>query len=103
MWYQVYLVLTGIFSASIIWFLWKMKRIGIYIYFASYAVHNLVAIIVGNWLPGVVIIPVIGALLLLPHFKKMNKGFGGAFARFIASGKPGAKIISKLNLFNEHK
>ena len=72
LWYQMYLVLTGIASASMIWYLWKMRRVGLYIYFASYAVHNLVAVIVGNWLVYVLIIPIIGAILLLPHFKKMT-------------------------------
>ena len=71
LWYQMYLVLTGIASASMIWYLWKMRRAGLYIYFASYAVHNLIAVIVGNWLVYVLIIPIIGAILLLPHFKKM--------------------------------
>jgi len=73
LWYQMYLVLTGIASASMIWYLWKMRRVGLYIYFASYAVHNLVAVIVGNWLVYVLIIPIIGAILILPHFKKMTK------------------------------
>ena len=72
LWYQMYLVLTGIASASMIWYLWKMRRVGLYIYFASYAVHNLVAMIVGNWLVYVLIIPIIGAILLLPHFKKLT-------------------------------
>jgi len=72
LWYQMYLVLTGIASASMIWYLWKMKRVGFYIYFASYAVHNLVAVIVGNWLIYVLIIPIIGAILLLPYFKNMT-------------------------------
>ena len=71
--YQLYLVVCGIIGASIIWFLWKMKRIGIYIYFISYAIHNLVALIVGNWLIYVLIIPAIGSILLLPHIKKMTK------------------------------
>jgi hypothetical protein len=70
--YQMYLVLTGIASASMIWYLWKMRRVGLYIYFASYAVHNLVAMIVGNWLVYVLVIPIIGAILLLPHFKNMT-------------------------------
>jgi hypothetical protein len=72
LWYQMYLALTGIASASIIWYLWKMRRAGLYIYFVSYAVHNLVAVTVGNWLVYVLIIPIIGAILLLPHFKKMT-------------------------------
>ena len=71
LWYQIYIVMTGFVSASIIWNLWKMKKAGVYIYFASYAVHNVIALIVGNWLIYVLIIPIIGALLLLPHFRKM--------------------------------
>jgi len=35
-------------------------------------VHNLVAVIVGNWLIYVLIIPIIGAILLLPYFKNMT-------------------------------
>jgi hypothetical protein len=71
LWYQIYIGITGFFSIFIIWFLWKMKKPGVYIYFISYAIHNIVAVIVGNWLVYVLIIPVIGAALLLPHFKKM--------------------------------
>jgi uncharacterized membrane protein YwaF len=80
LWYQMYLVLTGIASASIIWYLWKMRRGGLYIYFGSYAVHNLVAVIVGNWLFYVLLIPIIGAVLLLPHVKKMSDNYGKDFA-----------------------
>jgi hypothetical protein len=72
MWYQFYLVLTGLFSAAIIWYLWTMKYVGLYLYFASYMIHNIVAWIVGNWLVPVLIIPVVGSLLLLPHGKKMT-------------------------------
>lgn len=57
-----------------------MRRIGIYIYFALYAVHNLVALIVGNWLVYVLIIPMLGAALLLPHYKKMVRDIGKDFA-----------------------
>ena len=79
LWYQMYFMLTGIASASIIWYLWNMRRIGLYIYFGSYAVHNLVAVVVGNWLVYVVLIPIVGAVLLLPHTKKMNDKFGNDF------------------------
>jgi hypothetical protein len=72
LWYQIYIVLTGFVSASIIWYLWKMKKVGVYIYFASYAAHNIIATIVGNWLVYVLVIPIIGAILLLPHFRKMT-------------------------------
>ena len=80
LWYQLYLVLSGIASVFIIWYLWKMRRLGLYIYFASYAVHNLVAVIVGNWLVYVLLIPIIGAVLLLPHVKKMSNKFRKDFA-----------------------
>lgn len=72
LWYQMYLVLTGIFSAAAIWYMWRMRRTGLYIYFALYALHNLVALIVGNWLIYVLLIPIIGAALLLPHRERMN-------------------------------
>ena len=29
MWYQAYLVLEGILSATTIWYIWKMRRIGL--------------------------------------------------------------------------
>ena len=80
LWYQTYLVFQGILSAFTIWCLWKVKRIGIYSYFALYAVHNLVALIVGNWLVYVLIIPLLGAALLFPHYKKMGKSIGKDFA-----------------------
>jgi len=64
LWYQIYLILTGFLSVAIIYTLWKMKKIGILIYTGSYAIHNVVAFIVANWMPGVLIIPVIGLLLI---------------------------------------
>ena len=75
LWYQIYIVLSGLVSAFIIWELLRMKKLGVYIYFILYAIHNIVAIIVGNWIVYVLIIPVIGALLLLPYLKKMTLGF----------------------------
>jgi hypothetical protein len=71
-WYQVYIIITGFATAFIIWCLWKMKKLGIYLYFATYAVHNIIALLVGNWLVYVLIIPIVGAMLLLPHIKKMS-------------------------------
>ena len=71
LWYQIYIAITGFVTAFVILKLWKMKKVGIYIYFASYAAHNIIAMIVGNWLVYVLIIPIIGAILLLPHLKKM--------------------------------
>jgi len=72
LWYQVYIVITGIVTAFVIWELWKMKKLGLYVYFIAYAAHNIIAVIVGNWLVYVLIIPVVGAILLLPHIKKMS-------------------------------
>jgi len=63
-WYQVYLVLTGFMSISIIYTLWKMKIIGIIIYIGSYIIHNVVALFIGNWMIGVLIIPIIGLILI---------------------------------------
>ena len=71
LWYQIYIAITGFVTAFVIWKLWKMKKVGIFIYFATYVAHNIIAMIVGNWLVYVLIIPIIGAILLLPHFKKM--------------------------------
>jgi len=72
LWYQIYIVITGLVTIFVIWKLWTKKKIGVYIYFVAYAAHNLIALIIGNWLIYVLIIPVIGAILLLPHFKKMS-------------------------------
>ncbi len=74
LWYQAYIVLSGLVSAFVIWLLVRMKKAGIYIYFALYALHNLIAIFVGNWVVCVLIIPVIGAALLLPYMKRMTLG-----------------------------
>lgn len=73
-WYQVYIVFSGLVSAFIIWMLLRMKKLGVYIYFILYAMHNLVAVFVGNWVVYVLIIPIIGAVLLLPYMKKMTIG-----------------------------
>jgi len=71
-WYQGYLVLTGMMSIAIIYTLWKLKKVGIYIYAGSYVIHNIVALIAGNWMIGVVIIPVIGFILIGISFKKFK-------------------------------
>lgn len=71
-WYQVYVLLTGGLSIAIIYSLWKMKKIGILIYFGSYAIHNIVAVIAGNWMLGVLIIPGIGFILICLSRKKFN-------------------------------
>ena len=74
LWYQFYIVVSGLVSAFVIWQLIKMKKTGVYIYFALYALHNLIALLVGNWVIYVLIIPVIGAALLLPYMKRMTSG-----------------------------
>ena len=72
LWYQVYIGITGLITIFVIWKLWAKKKIGVYIYFLAYSIHNLIAIYVGNWQIAVLIIPVIGAIMLLPHFRKMS-------------------------------
>ena len=74
LWYQFYIVLSGMVSAFVIWQLIQMKKTGVYVYFALYALHNLIALLVGNWVIYVLIIPVIGAALLLPYMKRMTAG-----------------------------
>lgn len=74
LWYQVYIIFSGLVSAYIIWLLVRMKKAGVYIYFALYALHNLIALFVGNWVVYVLIIPIIGAVLLLPYMKRMTLG-----------------------------
>ena len=72
LWYQIYVMLTAILSIAIIYSLWKLKKIGIYIYIGAYILHNIVAIIAGNWMVGVLVIPCVGLILLsfsLKHFK----------------------------------
>ena len=72
LWYQIYLYLTGGLSIAIIYTLWKMKKIGILIYIGSYAVHNVMAIIAGNWMIGVLLIPFIGLILIGLSHNKFN-------------------------------
>jgi len=60
LWYQVYLFISGILSIAIIYSLWRMKKIAVLIYTGSYALHNIVAVITGTWMAGVIIIPLIG-------------------------------------------
>ena len=71
-WYQIYLILTGGLSIAIIYYLWKMKKSGIWIYFGSYTLHNIVAVFAGNWMWGVLIIPVVGFILIIVSRKKFN-------------------------------
>jgi len=49
-----------------------MKKVGIIIYAGSYAIHNIVALVIGNWMIGVVIIPVIGLILIGISYKKFK-------------------------------
>ena len=70
--YQVYLVFTGVLSIAIIYTLWKMKKVGIIIYAGSYVIHNIVALIVGNWMIGVLLIPLIGLILIGISRKKFK-------------------------------
>lgn len=72
LWYQIYLAFTGILSLAIIYSLWKMKKMGPYIYLGSYALHNIVALIAGNWMIGVLIIPVIGLVFIGFNRKKFK-------------------------------
>ena len=71
-WYQLYLFLTGVLSIAIIFFLWKMKIIGIIIYIGAYVIHNIVALILGNWMIGVLLIPIIGLILIGISYKKFK-------------------------------
>ena len=64
LWYQFYLIFSGILSVAIIYTLWQMKKIAILIYIGSYTLHNIVALIVANWMIGVLIIPLIGLLFI---------------------------------------
>lgn len=70
--YQMYLVLTGVLSIVIIYTLWKLKKIGILIYTGAYLIHNIVALIFGNWMIGVLVIPLIGLILIGLSRKKFN-------------------------------
>ena len=72
LWYQIYLGITGILSIAIIYSLWKMLKIGIIIYLGSYLIHNIVALIAGNWMVGVLIIPIIGLILIALSRKKFK-------------------------------
>ncbi|MEJ2614532.1 MAG: hypothetical protein P8Z35_06225 [Ignavibacteriaceae bacterium] len=61
--------------AFVIWQLLRLKKAVVYIYFALYALHYLIALIVGNRVVYVLIIPITGAALLLPYMKRMTLGF----------------------------
>lgn len=70
--YQIYLLIAGVLSITVIYTLWKMKKSGIFIYVGSYVLHNIVAMIVGNWMIGVIIIPLIGLILIGMGLKKFD-------------------------------
>jgi len=72
LWYLAYLVFSGILSVAIIYYLWRMRKIGITIYVVSYTIHNIVALIVGNWMMGVLIIPIIGLIFIALSRDKFN-------------------------------
>ena len=72
-WYQIYIGLTSLITVAVIYLLWRMSKKGIFLYLAAYSVHNLIALIVGNWMMGVLIIPIVGMILIslcLKHFDK---------------------------------
>jgi hypothetical protein len=74
-WYQTYIGLTSLMTIAIIYLLWKMSKKGIIVYLAAYLIHNLIALIAGNWMVGVLIIPIIGIILIslsLKHFEKTS-------------------------------
>ena len=72
-WYQIYIGLTSLVTIAIIYFLWRMSKKGIVIYLAAYLIHNLIALFVGNWMIGVLIIPVVGIILILLSLKHFEK------------------------------
>jgi len=48
-----------------------MKKEGIFIYVVAYLTHNIIALLAGNWMVGVLIVPIIGIILIflsLKHF-----------------------------------
>ena len=72
-WYQIYIGLTPLMTIAIIYLLWRMSKKGIIVYMAAYSIHNLIALIAGNWMMGVLIIPIVGLILIslcLKHFDK---------------------------------
>ena len=72
-WYQIYVGLTTLMTIAILYFLWRMEKKGIVIYASSYLVHNLVALIAGNWMVGVMIIPVVGMILISLCLKRFHQ------------------------------
>ena len=83
-WYQAYIGLTSLMTIVIIYLLWRMSKKGIVVYLAAYLIHNLIALIAGNWMIGVLIIPVIGIILILVSLKHFGNNdsdnrVGGGF------------------------
>ncbi len=60
-------------TIAILYFLWRMEKKGIVIYVSAYIIHNLIAIIAGNWMIGVIIIPVVGLILISLCLKRFNQ------------------------------
>jgi hypothetical protein len=73
MWYQVYVGLTSLMTIAILYFLWRMEKKGVVIYVSAYIIHNLIALIAGNWMIGVIIIPVVGLILISLCLKRFNQ------------------------------
>jgi hypothetical protein len=67
--YQIYIGLTSLMTITIIYLLWRMSKKGMIVYLAAYTIHNTVALFAGNWMVGVLIIPVIGMILILISLK----------------------------------
>ena len=72
-WYQIYIGLTVLMTIAIIYLLWRMSKKGIVVYLAAYSIHNLIALIVGNWMIGVLIIPIVGSILIILSYRHFDK------------------------------
>jgi hypothetical protein len=72
-WYQIYIGLTVLMTIAIIYLLWRMSKRGIVVYLAAYSIHNLIALIVGNWMIGVLIIPIVGSILIILSYRHFDK------------------------------
>lgn len=72
-WYQIYIGLTSLMTIAIIYLLWRMSKKGILVYVAAYLIHNLIALIAGNWMIGVLIIPVVGSILIILSYRHFDK------------------------------
>ena len=72
LWYQGYILINGLVSALIIYFLFRLKKVGIFLYFSVYLIHNVIALFVGNWLIFLLLIPLIAGVCILPFYKKFD-------------------------------